>query len=64
MTGTIVVEAASTGGGSETTPAPTDAVADDAGDGAWFGITLARALRGIVMLVGTVVADWRFRAHG
>jgi plastocyanin len=64
MTGSIAVEAASTGGGSETTPAPTDAVADDAGDGAWLGITLALALLGIVMLVGTVVADRRFRGRG
>jgi hypothetical protein len=33
-----------------------------AGDGAWFGMTLALALLGIVMLAGTVVADRRFRA--
>ena len=65
MTGTIVVEGASTGGGgSETTPAPTDAVGAEADEGAWLGITLALALLGIVMLVGTVVADRRFRARG
>jgi len=64
MTGTIVVEAASTAGGGETTPAPTDAVAADAGDRAWFGIGLALALLGVVMLVGTVVADRRFRGRG
>ena len=38
MTGTIVVEAA--GGGTETTPAPTDAVGDDTDDGAWLGSPL------------------------
>jgi len=63
MTGSIVVEAASTGGGGETTPAPTDAVSDEAGDRTWFGIALALALLGVVMLVGTVVADQRFRAR-
>ena len=74
MTGSVVVEAAATpaptaapttGGGVTITPAPTDTEpgADRRRRGV-FGITFALALLGVVMLVGTVVADRRFRARG
>ncbi len=62
MTGTVVVR--SSGAGIVPPNTATDAVDDDSGDGMWFAITLALALMGIVMLVGTIVADRRFRARG
>ena len=63
MTGSVVVEAASTtGGGAAATPAPTDALIE-AGGPTWLGIALAVALLGVVMVVGTVLADRRFRAR-
>ena len=62
MTGTVVVRS----GGSGIVPpnTATEKFGGDADDGTWFGITLALALLGIVMIVGTVVADRRFRARG
>ena len=73
MTGSVVVEAAastpeptdppSSGGGAAVTPAPTDTepgTIDD--DGAFSVVAWALAVLGVVMLVGTLVADRRFRA--
>ena len=63
MTGSVVVETASTtGGGAAATPAPTDALIE-AGGPTWLGVALAVALLGVVMVVGTVLADRRFRAR-
>ena len=62
MTGTVVVRSAGTGIVPPNTA--TEKFGGDADDGTWFGITLALALLGIVMIVGTVVADRRFRARG
>jgi plastocyanin len=79
MTGSVVVEAAAAtaaptaaaptaeapaGGGATITPAPTDTAATTAGeDRASLAVTLVLAALGVVMLVGTVVADRRFRAR-
>jgi plastocyanin len=75
MSGTVVVEAAAAtpapttpadgGGGVTITPAPTDTMATEASeeDGATLAITVALAALGIVMLVGTFIADRRFRAR-
>lgn len=78
MTGSVVVEAAAatsaptpaptaaptTGGGVTITPAPTDTepVANDA-TGADSAVALALAILGVVMLVGALVADRRFRVR-
>ena len=78
MTGSVVVEAAAatpaptaaptaaptTGGGVSITPAPTDTepVGNDA-TGAYRAIAFALAFLGIVMLVGTLIADRRFRTR-
>jgi plastocyanin len=75
MTGSVVVEAAaatpeptaaptSGGGGVTITPAPTDAeprAIDDGG--AYSAVAWALAILGVVMLVGTLVTDRRFRAR-
>ena len=71
MTGTVVVQGAAAtaapttdGGGITITPAPTDtlaAVADD--DLAASAVTIALAALGLLMLVGTFVADRRFRGR-
>jgi plastocyanin len=78
MSGSVVVEAAAatpapapgstaaptTGGGVTITPAPTDTepgAIDEAG--AYAAVAWALALLGIVMLVGTLVSDRRFRAR-
>jgi plastocyanin len=53
------------GGGVTITPAPTDTLAAAAADedrAAW-AVAFALAALGVVMLVGTVVADRRFRAR-
>jgi len=52
------------GGGVTLTPAPTDTLAAAAADEdrAALAVTFALAALGVVMLVGTVVADRRFRA--
>jgi len=61
MTGSIVVEAAG-GAAAPITPAPTDTLeARPAEDPAASAVTIALAAAGIVMLVGTFVADRRFR---
>ncbi len=74
MAGSVVVEAAAatpaptaaptTGGGVTITPAPTDTEpgANDAA-GAWSAVAWALAILGVVMLVGSLVADRRFRAR-
>ena len=63
MTGSVIVEAAATtGGGAAATPAPTDALTEIGGP-TWLGVALAVALLGVVMVVGTVIADRRFRAR-
>jgi plastocyanin len=68
MTATVVVQAASApeptvGGGVSITPAPTDTLAAIAAEeGASLAVALALAILGLVMLVGTLVADRRFRA--
>ncbi len=74
MAGSVVVEAAAatpaptpaptTGGGVTITPAPTDTepgAIDSAG--AYSAVAWALAILGVVMLVGTLVADRRFRAR-
>jgi plastocyanin len=76
MTGTVVVEAAAgtpaptakptaaptIGDAVSITPAPTDTLsAPGAEDGGSLAVTLALATLGLVMLVGTLVADRRFR---
>ena len=77
MTGSVVVEAAAatpaptdaptaaptTGGGVTITPAPTDAEPGASDDGADTAVAWALAVLGVVMLVGTLVADRRFRAR-
>ena len=79
MTGSVVVEAAaatpeptdaptaaptSGGGGATITPAPTDAEPGAIDDGAAYSaVAWALAVLGVVMLVGTLVADRRFRAR-
>ena len=77
MTGSVVVEAAAatpaptdaptaaptTGGGVTITPAPTDAEPGASDDGAYTAVAWALAVLGVVMLVGTLVADRRFRAR-
>jgi plastocyanin len=53
------------GGGITITPAPTDTLAAAAADedrAAW-AVTFALAVLGVVMLVGTLVADRRFRGR-
>jgi plastocyanin len=69
MTGSVVVEAPAapaptTGGGATITPAPTDTEpsANDAA-GVYSAVAWALAVLGVVMLVGTLVADRRFRAR-
>ena len=78
MTGSVVVEAAAatpaptaaptaaptTGGGVTITPAPTDTepVANDEA-AAYSAVAWALAILGVVMLVGTLVADRRFRTR-
>jgi len=65
MTGTVVVAAAG-GGGAEITPAPTDtlaAAATDADDETRL-VSATLAILGAVMILGTFVADRRFRARG
>ena len=73
MTGSVVVEAAATpaptaapttGGGVTITPAPTDTEpgANDAA-GAYSAVAWALAILGVVMLVGTLIADRRFRTR-
>lgn len=74
MTGSVVVEAAAatpaptpaptTGGGVTITPAPTDTVpgANDTA-GAYSEVAWALAILGVVMLVGSLIADRRFRAR-
>jgi plastocyanin len=66
MTGTVVVQAASApeptvGDAVSITPAPTDTLAAVADDDAPSAVALALATLGVVMLVGTLVADRRFR---
>lgn len=75
MAGTVVVQGAAatpapsaaptTGDGVTITPAPTDAMpatADD--DLAASAVTVALAALGLLMIVGTFVADRRFRERG
>ena len=74
MTGSVVVEAAAatprptaaptTGSGATITPAPTDTAPDARDAGAEAIVAWALAGLGVVMLVGTFVADRRFRARG
>ena len=69
MTGSVVVEAGATAaptsdGGVTITPAPTDTVEGVTQDGAASAVALVLALLGAVMLVGTLVADRRFRTRG
>jgi hypothetical protein len=56
------------GGGGTITPAPTDTMAAEAAeeDRASLAVTIALAALGVVMLVGTFIADRRFRGghHG
>ncbi len=72
MSGTVVVEGAAatpvptaaptTGGGVTITPAPTDTLAATADeDVAASAVAIALAALGMLMLVGTFVADRRFR---
>jgi plastocyanin len=74
MTGTVVVEAAAatpaptaaptSGGGATITPAPTDTEPGAIDDGgAYSAVAWALAILGVVMLVGTLVADRRFRTR-
>src|SRR5688572_6919406 len=78
MTGSVVVEAAAatpaptdaptsaptSGGGATITPAPTDAEPGGLDEGgAYSAVAWALAILGVVMLVGTLVADRRFRAR-
>ena len=72
MAGSVVVEAAAAtaaptadGGGVTITPAPTDTVAAATADEdrAASAVTIALATLGVVMLVGTFIADRRFRAE-
>lgn len=63
MTGSVVVEAAG-GGAAPITPAPTDTLAArPAEDPAASAVAIALAAAGVVMLVGTFVADRRFRGR-
>ena len=67
MAGSVVVEAAAAptaDGGATITPAPTD-TDPGAGDAAaaFSAVAWALAVLGVVMLVGTLVADRRFRAR-
>lgn len=72
MAGTVVVQGAAvtpaptaaptTGGGVTITPAPTDTLAATSDeDVATSAVAVALALLGVLMLVGTFVADRRFR---
>ena len=70
MTATVVVEGAATnptptiGDAVSITPAPTDTLsAPDAEDGGSVAVTIALATLGLIMLVGTFVADRRFRGR-
>jgi plastocyanin len=74
MTGTVVVEAAaatpaptaapSDGAAAPITPVPTDTLsAATTEEDASMAVTLALAALGLVMLIGTFVADRRFRAR-
>jgi plastocyanin len=70
MAGTVVVEAAGAtaeppaDGGATITPAPTDTLAAAAEeDRAASTVALALAGLGVVMLVGSLIADRRFRAR-
>jgi plastocyanin len=66
MTGTVVVAAASDGGGAAITPAPTDTLAPMAidADHETRLVAATLAILGAVMIVGTFVADRRFRSRG
>lgn len=68
MTGTVVVEAAGAtdGGGAEITPAPTDTLAPTSTDADHETrlVSATLAVLGAVMIVGTFVADRRFRSRG
>jgi plastocyanin len=69
MTGSVVVEAAAAtlaptaGGGAAITPSPTDTEPGANDAGAYSAVALALAVLGVVMLVGTLVADRRFRTR-
>jgi len=69
MTGSVVVEAAggtaapTTGGGVTITPAPTDTEPGAGDAGAYAAVAWALAALGVAMLVGTLVAERRFRAR-
>jgi plastocyanin len=73
MAGSVVVEAAAatpaptaaptTGGGAAITPSPTDTEPGANDAGAYSAVALALAVLGVVMLVGTLVADRRFRTR-
>jgi plastocyanin len=68
MTGSVVVEAAGTtarssGGGAAITPSPTDTEPGVSDAGTYSAGAWALAVLGVVMLVGTLVADRRFRAR-
>jgi plastocyanin len=68
MAGSVVVEAAATtapssGGGAAITPSPTDTKPGASDGGAYSAVAWALAVLGVVMLVGTLVADRRFRAR-
>jgi plastocyanin len=68
MAGSVVVEAPATtapssGGGAAITPSPTDTEPGARDAGAYSAVALALAVLGVVMLVGTLVADRRFRTR-
>jgi plastocyanin len=70
MQGTLIVEAAAqtatptVGGGVTITPAPTDTLAaETTEDLVTSAVAIALAALGVLMLVGTFVAERRFREH-